>query len=200
MLARTYDHEAAGLQHYDDMLTLTGRQYRFTGGGLSLGVVLGMLDARTGRLPIGLVDPRNVYWAETLYYDANRRTIDVYDQDRWSAFVETYAAGGWILGLVQGVGGTTLMAVGGIASAIFGGFRFFLVPAILFGFTGLVIYAFVGAALVSAAARYLPSLIGGLVAWGSLCGVIALERHLRCNRINRGLEAIIADQLYPVFD
>lgn len=200
MLPDRFERSAPGLQHYDDMLALTGRQFRFTGGGLSVGVVLGMLDARTGRLPIGLVDARNTYWAAILHYDANRRTIEADDDVRWNAFVDTYAGGGWLLTLVRGLGGTSLTLISGLTSVILGGFRFLFLPAILFGFTGLFIYGFVGVAIASAAVRYMPYLITGIVAWGGLCAVLALERHFRCARINRGLEALLADNLYLVFD
>ncbi len=173
MLPDRLERRAPGLRHYEDMLALTGRQYRFTGSGLSVGVVLGMLDARTERLPIGLVDAHDTYWAAILHYDANRRTIDVEDDSRWNAFVGTYASGGWLLGFVRTFGGTSLTLIGGLTSTIFGGFRFFFLPAILFGFTGLIIYAFIGVALASAAVRYMPYLITGVVAWGGA---------VRCNR------------------
>ncbi|MDE4909557.1 MULTISPECIES: hypothetical protein [unclassified Methylobacterium] len=61
MLLQPLDRSAPGLQHYDAVLAFTGRQYRLAGDGLAVGVVLGMLDSRTGRLPIGLVDAQNAY-------------------------------------------------------------------------------------------------------------------------------------------
>ncbi|MCJ2075542.1 hypothetical protein MKK68_07720 [Methylobacterium sp. E-016] len=190
---------APGLQHYDDLLTLTGRRYRFTDGRWAIGIVLGMLDQRTGCLPIGLVDARNAYWAETLYYDANRRMIDVYDQARWSAFVETYAGGGWLLALVKGLGGVSLVFAGTVGSVALDSLRFFLVPAILFGLVGLLVYGLMGYVLVQMVLQVLPYLVGGLLAWGGLCGILAFERHKRCDRISLALEIIIERQLRPVF-
>ncbi|GJE52134.1 hypothetical protein GOFOIKOB_5202 [Methylobacterium tardum] len=190
---------ASGLQHYDDVLQLTGRQYRLTADGVTIGVVLGRLDARTGWLPIGLVDPRNAYWAETLYYDANRRRIDVYDLDRWTAFVGTYAGGGWLLDLVTGLGRFTLMVIGGSMSALMRGFAVAFLPAMLFGVFGLFLYGFFGYVLYLWAMQWLPHLIGGILAWIGLCAVIALERRARCQRIGRTLEVLIEHQLMPVF-
>lgn len=191
---------SSGLEHYDDVLALTGRQYRFNAGRLGIGVVLGMLNTRTGRMPIGLVDARNAYWADTLYYDANRRTIDMYDPARWMAFVETYAGGGWLLGLVQGLGGVSLLIVSGLGSAVLDSLKFFLVPAILFGLVGLVVYGLVGYVVVQMALQALPYLLGSILAWLGLCGILAFERRKRCQRIGVALEALIVEQLLPVFD
>jgi hypothetical protein len=202
MLLQPLERSAAGLQHYDDMLALTGRQYRLTHDGLAIGVVLGMLDARTGRLPIGLVDARNAYWAETLYYDANRRTIDVYDPDRWSAFIDTYAGGAWILALVSGFGRLTLAILGGGISFVMRGFALAAIPAMLFGIYGLVAYGFLGLIVYLVAAQwtqYLPHVIGGIIAWLGLCVVLSIEHTARRVRIGRRLETLIERQLMPIF-
>ncbi len=199
MSAQLLVSPGAGLQHYEEVLSLTGRQYRLAANGLEVGVVLGMLDSRTGRMPIGLVDARNAYWAETLYYDANRRVIGAYDQGQWSAFVETYAGGGWLLELVKGLGGISLMLVGGAGSAIIDSMRFFLVPAMLFGLVGLLCYGLMGYVLIQMAMQMLPYLILGILAWGGLCGILALERHRRCNRIGVALETLIERQMRPIF-
>lgn len=200
MAVPVYAPAAPGLDHYGAVTSLTGRQYRLTDGRRAIGIVLGRLDERTGLMPIGLVDAHNAYWAETLYYDANRRTIDMYDPARWGAFAETYAGGGWLLGLVQGLGGVSLILVGGLGSAVVDSMRFFLVPAILFGLVGLVVYGLVGYVLAQMAMQALPYLIGGILAWLSLCGILVFERRARCRRIGVALETMIIEQLLPVFD
>ncbi|MCB4806497.1 hypothetical protein QO001_006467 [Methylobacterium brachiatum] len=201
MLFQPLDRSAPGLQRHDAVLALTGRQYRLAGDGLAVGVVLGMLDARTGRLPIGLVDAQNAYWAETLYYDANRRTIDVYDPDRWSAFVDTYAGGGWVLDIVSGLGRFALMVVGRGISFVMRGFALALVPAMLFGLFGLASYGFLGLIVYLVAAQWvqwLPHLIGGVIAWLGLCVVLSDEQTVRRVRVGRGLQTLNERQLMPV--
>lgn len=200
MVVQVYAPAVPGLDHYDAVSALTGRQYRLTDGRRAIGIVLGRLDDRTGLMPIGLVDARNAYWAEILYYDVNRRTIDMYDPARWSAFAETYAGGGWLLGLVQGLGGVSLMLVGGIGSAVVAAMRVFLVPAILFGLVGLAVYGLVGYVLAQMALQGLPYLVGGILAWLGLCGVLAFGHRKRCQRIGLALETVIMEQLLPVFD
>lgn len=193
------NRSAPGLQHYDDVLALTGRQYRLSGGGLAIGVVLGMLDARTGRVPIGLVDAHNSYWSDTLFYDANRRTLDVFDPNRWNAFIDTYAGGGWVLDLVGGLGGFTLMVVGRCISAVMRGFAFAVLPAMLFGFFGLFLYGFFGYVLYLWTMQWLPALIGGVIIWLGLCALLSIERHARRGRIGHRLETLLEQQLMPVF-
>ena len=199
MLPQASHRHSSGLQHYDDVLALTGQQYRLAADGVTVGVVLGMLDTRTGRMPIGLVDARRAYWDDTLYYDANRRCLDVADPDRWVAFVGTYAGGGWLLGLVGGLGGFALMTVAAAGSVVVDMVRFALFPAMLFGLVGLLVYGFVGYALVLTALQALPYLLGGVAAWLGLCGLIALERRARCRRAGRAIETLLERQLMPVF-
>ncbi len=199
MLPQASHRHSSGLQHYDDVLALTGQQYRLAADGVTVGVVLGMLDTRTGRMPIGLVDARRAYWADTLYYDANRRCFDVVDPDRWVAFVGTYAGGGWLLGLVGGLGGFALMTVAAAGSVVLDMVRFALFPALLFGLVGLLVYGFVGYALVLTALQALPYLLGGSAAWLGLCGLIALERRARCRRAGRAIESLLERQLMPAF-
>lgn len=199
MLPQTSPRHSSGLQHYEDVLALTGQQYRLAADGVTVGVVLGMLDTRTGRMPIGLVDARRAYWDDTLYYDANRRCFDIVDPDRWVAFVSTYAGGGWLLSLVGGLGGFALMTVAAAGSVVLDMVRFALFPAMLFGLVGLLVYGFVGYALVLTALQALPYLLGGVAAWLGLCGLIALERRARCRRAGRTIETLLERQLMPVF-
>jgi hypothetical protein len=199
MLPQTSHRHSSGLQHYDDVLALTGQQYRLAADSVTVGVVLGMLDTRTGRMPIGLVDARRAYWDETLYYDANRRCLDVVDPDRWTAFVGTYAGGGWLLGLVGGLGGFALMTVAAAGSVVLDMVRFALFPAMLFGLVGLLVYGFVGYALILTVMQALPYLLGGIAVWLGLCGLIALERRARCRRAGRTIETLLERQLMPVF-
>lgn len=199
MLPQTSHRHSSGLQHYDDVLALTGQQYRLAADGVTVGVVLGMLDTRTGRMPVGLVDARRAYWADTLFYDANRRCLDVADPDRWVAFVGTYAGGGWLLGLVGGLGGFALMTVAAAGSVVLALFRFAVFPAMLLGLVGLLVYGFVSYALVITALKFLPYLLGGVAAWLGLCGLIALERRARCRRAGRTIETLLEHQLMPIF-
>ncbi|MFH6780896.1 MULTISPECIES: hypothetical protein [Methylobacterium] len=199
MLPDHSPRSVSGLQHYDHVLDLTGRQYRLTGEGVTVGIVLGMLDTRTGHLPIGLVDGRRGYWEGTLYYDANRRCLDIADPDRWVAFVGTYAGGGWLLDLVGGLGSLALTIIGAVGSTIADIFSFAIFPAMLFGFAGLLVYCLLGYAVFVTVLQLLPYLIGGIVAWLGLCGLIAIERRARCRRAGQALEALLERQLMPVF-
>lgn len=192
--------DSPGLAHYERLLTLTGTQYRLDDGTHGVGVVLGMLDTRTGRLPIGLVNDQRIYWADMLYYDANLRILDVVDAARWDAFVDTYARGGWLLGLVGGLGGFALMTVAAAGSVVLDMFRFAVFPAMLLGLVGLLVYGIVGYAVAVTALQVLPYLIGGIAAWLGLCAVIALERRARCHRAGRAIETMIEQQLMPLFD
>lgn len=191
---------APGLAHYERLLALTGTQYRLDDGTHGVGVVLGMLDTRTGRLPIGLFDARRAYWDDTLFYDANRRCLAVVAQDRWAAFVGTYAGGGWLLGLVGGLGGFALMTVAAAGSVVLDMFRFAVFPAMLLGLVGLLFYGIVGYTVAVTALQFLPYLIGGVAVWLGLCAVIAFERRARCHRAGRAIEAMIEQQLLPLFD
>ncbi|QRE77392.1 hypothetical protein [Methylobacterium aquaticum] len=188
-----------GLAHYERLLDLTGTQYRLDDGTHGVGVVLGMLDTRTGRLPIGLVDARRAYWDDTLFYDANRRCLAVVAPDRWAAFVGTYAGGGWLLGLVGGLGGFALMTVAALGSVVLDIFRFAVFPAMLLGLVGLLVYGLIGYAVIMTALQALPYLLGGIVAWLGLCGLIALERHARCRRTGCAIETLLERQLMPIF-
>lgn len=194
------DFNAPGLQHYKDVLTLTGRQYRLSDQELAVGIVFGLLDVRTGRMPIGLVDAQNAYWDETLYYDANRRTIDVYDQNRWASFIDTYAGGRWLLSLVGGLGNNVISGILQISAEFAREMRYqFLLQTFVFGLLGFVIVALGGYIAVYTAFHLAPYFFGGIAVWLVLYGIIAFERHARCNRVARRLETLIERQLMPVF-
>lgn len=199
MLPDHSPRSVSGLQHYDHVLDLTGRQYRLTGEGVTVGVVLGMLDTRTGHLPIGLVDGHRGFWEGTLYYDANRRCLDVADPGRWTAFVDTYASGGWLLQLVGGLGSFALGFVSAIGSTILDVFSFAIFPAMLLGLVGLLVYCLLGYVVFMVVLQFLPYLFGGIAAWLGLCGLIAMERRARCRRAGQAIEALLERQLMPVF-
>ncbi|MCJ2127514.1 hypothetical protein [Methylobacterium sp. E-045] len=190
---------STGLQHYETLLELTGSQYRFNDGRFGVGVVLGMLDARTGCLPIGLVNGKRRYYANVLYYDANRRCLDVGDADYWSEFVGSYVGGGWLLKLVTGLGGATLTVVGAVFTTAIQAFTFFLVPALLFGLVGMLVYAFLGYTLYLTVMLALPYLLGGIAAYVVLCLLLAFVQSARQRRAGQAIETLLTRQLMSLF-
>lgn len=191
---------SAGLQHYDRLLALTGTQYRVAEGDRGIGVVLGMLDTRTGRLPIGLVNGKRQYYADILHYDANLRRLRVTDPDTWTAFVESYVGGGWLLSMLAGLGGLTVAATGAIGSVVLGSLAFLAIPILLLGILGLFIFAVIGMALYNLSIQVLPGLIGGVAAYAALCGLLSWEHSARRRRVGLALENLISRQIMPLFD
>lgn len=189
-----------GLAHYERLLALTGTQYRFSDGARGVGVVLGMLDARTGRLPIGLVNGKRQYYADILHYDANLRSLRVTDPAVWTAFVETYVGGGWLIGVVQVLGGLAFTVVGVGATLAAQTFAFLLIPMLLFGLVGLFFYGLIGVALANLALQALPILIGSIAVYAALCGLLSWEHSARRRRIGLTIENLISRQLMPLFD
>lgn len=199
MAIQSYSDSSRGLQHYDDTLNLTGESYRLYNNNISVDVIFGMLDVRTGHMPINLINGRREYWENTIYYDANRRQVDVYDPNRWQLFVETYVGGNLTLGFLSGFGTFLRSLLIDLPLTILAEMQSYLIIMLFMGgFIGLIFWAFFGYVLFQFALQAFPYIIAVTVAWGFLYVITSYEHNIKRRRVAKELESLIASELAPV--